>query len=509
MPVIPFMGASPDHAQLGNPGDISAENVTPRADGYGPFRNLSVVSDSLADPAHAAISVKANDGSTYVIAADDEALYRAGADLSFSDVSQVGGYTTPSTQSWELDVWFPGEQVIATNGADDIQVATIDSGLFADLIPGGNTHRPTACHLAVLRNFVMLGNTNDSTFGLQPSALWWSAINDPTDFELDTQNTSSDREVLSEGGAVTQIVGGAEYGVVFQERLIRRLEYAGAGIGWSPIPADRVRGTIFGRSVIPLGRDIFYWSNEGAFVFSGGARSTPIGVNRVDRRIRDTISFPNREFVTAAIDRPNKVILWGVPTSGSTDRKASRLFLYHWERDRWSEVDVEVQTLVNVIRPGNTWDDNPNISTSPDDAGLVGRSPDEAIYRGGDLLLSAFDTSNRLATFDGATLKASVTTTEAQLINGQRSLITGVRPLLDGIDSDLADKITIYVGGRTRTFDTPAFRAGIRLNADGYAPVRDNNRYHRFKVEIDAGTEWEHLQGVEIPAEMIAPMGVR
>src|SRR5690606_4266544 len=170
---------------------------------------------------------------------------------------------TADGEVWEFTQF--GNRVIATNYADAVQYIEIGTGTsndFADLIT--STDKPKAKRIATVRDFVVLGFVNDEA-GVTPNRLRWSAINNSADFDED-QTTLSDKQDLPEGGAVQKILGGPEYGIVFQESVIRRMSFVGTPLifDFSGI-IDPSRGTHVPNSVISNVRQHYFWTEEGIF----------------------------------------------------------------------------------------------------------------------------------------------------------------------------------------------------------------------------------------------------
>ena len=85
---------------------------------------------------------------------------------------------------------------------------------------------PKAKTMAVIKDFVMVGDTNDGTDGDQPNRVWWPAINDPTNWPTPGSSSAaqvqSDYQNLPGTGRVQKVapaIGGAD-GAVFCERGI-------------------------------------------------------------------------------------------------------------------------------------------------------------------------------------------------------------------------------------------------------------------------------------------------
>ena len=125
---------------------------------------------------------------------------------------------------------------------------------------------------------------------------------------------------------------------------------------------------------------------------------------------------------------------------------------------------------------------------------------DSRVWTGGKDMLGAFDTSHRLNYFNGQNLAATVDTTELQPFPGRLALIKNTRPLIDGGVPSVA------LGTRNRLVDAVTFNPATAMNNLGACPQRANGRYVRGEITLPAGTNWTHLQGLELEA---SPSGVR
>jgi hypothetical protein len=108
--------------------------------------------------------------------------------------------------------------------------------------------------------------------------------------------------------------------------------------------------------------------------------------------------------------------------------------------------------------------------------------------------LGAFDSSNRMAFFEGGSLAAEIDSVEAQLTPGGRTFVSAVHPLIDG------GTLLAQVGTRERANDPVAWSGDVQQNVAGSCVVRSSARYHRARVRIAAGGQWKHAQGIEIEA---------
>lgn len=488
--ILPFGDWYPDLPDYENPGAIAATNVIPRTASYAPFKGLTAQTNALTGVCRGAAAFLDSASNVYIYAGDDSTLYES-VNFTFTDESKAGGYTVPADNQWEFAQF--DTRVVATNGGDDIQSLTIGggaAGAFADLIT--STNKPKARHLDTVWRFLVLGNTNDTTDGVKTNRVWWSGIADATTFDP-SATTQSDFEDLKEGGAVTRIVGGADYGLVFQERLITRMVYVGSPRIFDFQPVDRRRGTPISGSVVGHGRNVFYVSEEGFFLFDG-LESRPIGDGRVDITFWNQFDITNKRQVFAAIDPTNKLYAIAFPGTGATGGRPNKLYLCYWPKNRWAEVDISVDVLLKGFTQGFTLDSLDTLGTDIDNATIFDESFDSDKWKGGKFRFAAFDTDNKLAFFIGSNLAATIDTTEKQLFSGRRSLVTSLRPLVDG------GTITCQIGGRDLLTASNSFDTTASVNTIGECSVRNSNRYHRVRTSIAAGGTWTHAQGVAVTA---------
>ena len=493
---IPFGDYLPDLPEFANPGALTMTGVIPRPSSYAPLQDLTAQTNAIDDICRGAASFKDDSGNTFVYAGDDTKLYEA-VGSTFTDESKGGGYSLTSDDRWEFTQF--DTLVIATNGTDPVQSLTIGgggAGMFADHITSTNV--PKGRHLATLLNFLVLGNTNDATDGVKTNRVWWSAIGDSTDFDPDA-TTQSDFEDLKDGGAVTAVIGAYDYGAIFQERLITRMVYVGSPLVFEFQPVHRLRGTVFPGSIATLGRNVFYLSEEGFFVFNG-LESQPIGEGKVDRTVLGQFSVNDRRQMSAAIDAENKLYAIGFPGEGSTGGRPNKIFFYYWPDGKWTEAPKDHEFLLRTATQGYTLDGLDTVGTDIDDSNVFDQSFDAAKWQGGILRFGAFDTDNKLAFFVGSNLAATLDTGEVQLTPGKRSLVTKIRPLVDG------GTLTAQIGGRALLTAANSFDAAAAINDTGDCSVRNSNRYHRMRVNIAAGGTWSHAQGVVVTSR---PQGER
>lgn len=495
--LVPCAEWAPDMPDLSGATDICVNAVPRSPESYGPFPALVDYSAPLDGPCVGAIATKDVSDTVRLFAGTVDALYTLAAGAtSWSNVS-ASPYALGS-EMWRFCQW--KNTVLATSIEAPIQQYVLDAANpFATL----SADAPLARYIAVVAGFLMVANTYDPTGGYGPFRAWWSAINDPTSWpapgSAQAQAAQSDyNDIAGEMGAITGVVGGLVGcdGLLFFERGIYRIVYAGAPAVFDFQPAEGVRGCRAPNSIVQLGGLVFYLGEDGFYLFDGN-NSMPIGANKVDRWFYAQLDQTYLNNVVGAVDIANKAILWAY-TSIDGGGQNDSILVYNWQLQRWGFARVGAEWLIHYFSFGTSMDSMaaagfPDLDTVP-------YSLDSRIWVGGAALLGAFNATNhKLGTFEG-TLACQMGTAAAQLVQGGKAFVSGVRPLVDG------GLPTVAVSARDTLQQAETFGADSALNAIGDCPQRVTGRYLRARVTVPANATWTHFRGVEVTAR---PAGIR
>ena len=487
MAKIPFSEWTPDSPDLGA-GAAEALNVFPRTDrSYGPLNGLVEYSGALDGACLGAFSAqKADDATIQNFAGDASKLYKLSA-TSYSDGSKTGGYTLAEGERWRFARF--GSRVIAAGFGNPLQSWDMAASptKFADLAAAA----PQARHIQVVRDFVMVGNTWDATFGYVPNRVWWPEINNPTSWPTPgTQaayNAQSDYQDLPNGGWVQAILGaiGGADAAIFCEGSVYRAQYEGSPNIFRFDEVERARGTPAPGSVVGNGAVAAYLAEDGFYAFNG-ASSTPIGARKVDKWFWGKVDQNALDLVASTVDPINKLLIWAFP-DGNAGRLCNNLLLWNWELNRWSHGEINLEMIFSARTEGYALEGLDGVSASLD---ALPYSLDSRLWTGGRLALSAFSTSHKMGFFTGDTLAATITTGEFDG-DGRRVFVTGVRPLIDG------GSPTVSIGGRESLAESVIYGAATAQGVDGVCSQRVSARYARAQLQTQAGASWTHAQGVE------------
>lgn len=502
MTVIPFGEWLPDQPPFENPGSPTMTNVvpvTPRS--YGPWPAPSKFGTAaLTNPCLGSYAVKDTSGNVYDFAGDQSRLYLLStASTTFTDVSKAAGgpYTLGGDTTfgyWDATAF--GQRVIFTDFDDPIQTYLIGTDTaFSDL----SENAPRARTCAVIRDFLMVGNTFDGTGGNNPARVWWAAIGDPTSWPTPGTNAAVEVQsdfqdlVQTDVGAVKKLLGngllGAD-GAAFCERGIYRFAYVGSPIIFDFAVAQGAPGTLSARSVIQNRGIAYYLGEDGFYAFDGSSPAIPIGAQKIDTTFFNDLLPGLASTVLGAVVPNLKLLLWAYPGAGAVANQYNRLLVYNWNLARWSLIDLTATPLEWITRwlsLGYTLDQLDPFG----DLETLPYSLDSPFWQGGNPLISAFDTTNALNYFGGPNLAPTCDTTEIQPLPGRRAKVTMTRPIADGSGASIA------IAARNNTFDTVSFGTAVAANAAGWCPQLTAGRYLRGRLTMPAGSTFTHLQGID------------
>lgn len=477
---VPFAEWLPDLPDHLNPGATIAKNVYPAVNSYRPWKEIQQQPNvsAVASRVQGAASFKDDGGTSYIFAGKADKLYRLQANV-FNDVSGGQTFVTTADHYWDFIKF--GEDIIAFNGNEAPQKFTMGTSTNFAAIPNSPSFR----HAAVVNNFVVTGYQ-----GTFQNRVQWSAINDVTSWTAGIN--LADIEDLPEGGVITGITGG-QYGLIFQENRITRMDYRGGAIVFSFRRIEDNRGAVQGKSIIKVGNVVYFYSSDGFYVTDGNS-SKAIGNGKVDRFFASDVKRDLRERIRATHDPENKLIIWSYPSvnlSVGTEFN-DKMIIYHYESNRWSLVELNHEVLFNALSQGATLEQLDSLAGTNIDNLTV--SFDSAGYSGGLTSLKVFNTSHFLGDFSGDNLEATLQTGESEIAPNMRALVTGCRPI---VDTDAARGFLLH---REKVASTSTTDGPFTMHPTGMIPFHRSARYFKIQLNIPSATTWSDAQGLDVEA---------
>lgn len=499
----------PDEPDLLNEGLTVAKNVIPGGSSYYPVPDFTEFSDALdSAPLGAFATRDAETGVAYNFAGTATKLYVLGKTTTsiWDDITRTSADYN-SGDNWSITQF--QDEVIATNFADEIQKYQlgVDSN-FSNL----DSTAPRARYAATVHNdFLVVANTYDTTDGYVPYRVRWPGIGSSTSWTVSATNQADYQDLDSRWGWINQIISG-EYGTIFQENAITRMDYVGSPTVFQFQTVETNQGTKFPNSCVRVGSFIYFIGLDGFRVFNG-SHSEQIGNRKVNKFFTDDVATVLPETIRTAVDYDNHIIIWGYQSSeNGSSFPINRIIFFNYAPNainRWGYADFPnasgsaggFNLIFTALTEGYTLDGldeyqsaiqgiTPNIDLLP-------YSLDSRFWTGNQIKFGAFK-GNKMA-FPGSTyLDATIDTAEFQLSDGRVADLLLARPAVSRIPTNSVGSISLKMQVGTRNFEISdvSWTTTVSANATGNFEFRANGRYHRLRTIISGG--FKHAIGVEI-----------
>ena len=500
--MTPFPPFEPDRSIHYDGSSANVLNMRPVADGYGPLYTLVSFSSALASAPRGSIAVRTAKGVQAAFVGTATALYKLKSDGTWEDVSS-GVYALPSGDEWSFDLF--GERVIATNIADGAFYFDIGSSTDFVVLPGSP---PKAKYVSVVGDFVWLLNLDSA-----PADYAFSGLNNSEIWTIGEQ--FSDVGTFPDGGEIMGCVPTVGGCFILQRRMIRAASFApSSGFTFTISIANEKTGCVAPRSIAKIGPgDFVFLAQDG---FYRGVTATPIGAERVDRTFKNLIAGSALEAVSAAADPDEKLIYFRFQKTDGT----SLFYLYDWQLDRWSQSDQNVSGISLMVTSSLTLDDLDILF--PDGIDSAGITVDSKEFSGGRPSVAGFTSDWKIGYFTGETLACEAETATVELNAPQRSFVRSAQIIgdvsvsgpgsYDNIDTPVDDltgssdeyyeeQFTVTLG--TADYHSQSITWGDASSPNyytGIVPFRSSARLHRAKININAGTDWNHVIGIRFDA---------
>ena len=418
------------------------------------------------------------DGSIAVFAATANRLFQLRAtDLDWIDISGSDYAPLPTSYHWQFAQF--GNLVIAVQPNVVPQVFDLSSAsAFAAL--GGSP--PQAAYVSIVNRFVVLSGLTSNPFRIQWSGLgaamtWTPGVN------------SSDLQDFPDGGVVRGAAGG-EYGVIFQDSVIRRMIYQpGDPRVFIIEKVTEDKGLLAPYSIVKAGTQILFLAQQGFHAMGATGVPAPIGKEKFDRYFFANYDAAALQLVIGASDPEAPRCYFAFKSQGGPSGAFDRIICYDYALDRASLCTaVAGEYLASLSAPGLTLEGLDTISTSID----------ALTFSLDDVALSALPkmsiinaANHALSFFSGTALEATVDTAEQELEAGRRVRVRGFRPLTD------ASIVYGSIGARETTQAAASYSDEQLVTGSGRCPANVSTRLARARLRIPAATAWTFANGVE------------
>jgi len=445
---------------------VEAKNVIPQQIGYGPLPTVSEISNDAGENLNGVFSGRFGE-TTKVFASSNTKLYEySSSTLDLSNISQAGNYSAGESGRWSTAQF--GKVVLAANGEEIVQAYTIGtSSNFADLASAA----PTAHFVSVVRDFVVCGRTNE-----EPNKVLWSDINDETDWSSGP-TSQSDFQIIPDGGNIQGISGG-EFALIFLQKGISRMTYAGAPLYFQFDTISRGLGCLESKSIAQYGNLSFFLSDDG-FYLCDGTKVQPIGAEKIDRFFFNDAELALLNNMSVAVDPVRRCVFWLYTNNSSVQS----ILIYNWQIQKWSRGETTADFIASVETEGITLESLDNYSTSLDDLGI---SLDDRFWVANNTLLAGVE-DQKIVAFSGTNANSEIITGD---LVGQNSIITLAKPQINGGTANVS------IASRARLDGDVTFGSVASADEENRCAVRSHGRYHRVKV-LPSGS-YTSAVGVEL-----------
>lgn len=485
---IPLGPWRPDANPFSGQGLVDVRNAVPIRGGWRPQSGLLAAGDQeIGTPVQGLMVATRLSGDIELFVAYAGNIYRVPS--RSGGLVEVGdGYSDATDARWRYVQY--GNLVVATNFYNNPQ--------GYDLIEGGEFSRlsleaPKARYIAVVRDFIVVGDTSDPTDGRDAYRVQWhgftDGLPDPTVWDIaNTATTQADFQRLADIGQVNGLTGG-EFGTIVGESGVSRMTYGSALFQFDTI--ERRIGTRIPNSVLQYRQITVFWSPEGWAAFDGsGVRM--IGVEKVDRWFAEDFDESQKHLMWAAVESKTGHMLWSYCGKDHQGRP-NRLLRYSPALDEWAVSDI----VMDCLAPGKTFAmtlDDPFFDNLD---GFEGNLDDPALWTSLPQLLAV--AGNRVSGFQGGALPATFETHEFQLAGDQR------RALLDHA-MILREGGSAYVNvfRRERFSQSGSWSGNHGERSDGWCRFREPGRSHRLRVNLSGS--WKNAVAVDVHG---TPLGTR
>lgn len=350
---------------------------------------------ALEAPAIGAVSLTKLDGTFRTFAGTATKIFeRTGA--TWTNQSKAPGTYTTAT-AWRFAQY--GDVSLATNGIDPIQKST--SGVFADL--GGTP--PKAALIDTVLGFVVVADTNDTTFGDSPDRWWCSGIFNHETWAPSVATQAASNRLTEPPGPITASRRLGDDWIIYKDRGIYHGTYTGPPFIWEFRLVSDTVGALTQEGVINVGTAHIFVGYDGIYMYDGSRPQLITGNihkwflsrTKTDRPLKVNMSW----------DRRNSRIYMHYSSSGSTTGAMDECIVYDYARNRWGRDDRQAQVAFEHFGAGVTYDNLGSLVNTYDDF------PDGMTYDG---LFAAtqypdpafFDGLNQLYVLNGASTSSSV-----------------------------------------------------------------------------------------------------
>ena len=541
---ISFGEWTPDQPGTTN-GLQRAENVFPKAVGYGSIQSAVNYSGSASENLNNVVAGKTVNGATLVFASGSTKLFKLDAtDLSLDNVSKASrtittvarttnittittsvahGYsvsdsvtvtavTNPSVNGTFTIASVPTTTTFTYSNTGSNIVSGADTGtvVFTYTTPTNQRFRFTQ-----FGNVIIGANGGNRLQGINlnsgstfqdlatdaPQSRYVTVVRDfvvsgyvGTDYPNRVQWSALGDESSWTNSATTQadfqdipdggsVVGlsGGEFGLVFLDRSIHRMAYVGSPLIFQFDNISRNLGCSESNSIIQYSGTTFFLSDDG-FYACDGQKVIPIGNEKVNRYFYNDFDEGLISLMSSAIDPFRKLVVWAYASNSSAT--VDKLLIYNYEIGKWSSGLTTADRVATSSSPAFTLEGLDTFGNLEQ----INTSFDDRLWLGGKMQFAGVDQA-KIVTFSGEGMTGIIETGDIE-VPGTTSAITMAKPIVDNGSGNIA------LLSRRLLTETTIFGTQTVANSENRVSIRGVGRYHR--LQLTPTGSWTTVVGVDI-----------
>lgn len=480
-----------------------ALGVRPGLTGYRPWPQLASSSPALETPATAgrgAFAARTTANAIAIFVGQITKLRKfAGVATNFTNVtrSSAVAYALATDDQWQFAQF--GVNVFATQITDALQFIDASSGTNFEPVTGSP---PKARYIAVVGDFLMLGNTDTSSREVR-----WSGRNDASSWTKYVKD--ADAQTFPDGGDVMGLSGFERGGLVFQTEIVRQMATRQDAAIFEFHRVESSQGTLAPYSIITRQGLSYYYAVNGFQRIGSDGASEAIATNWIDGWFLENSNASTRpKAIIGSADPASPEVYWlfagpGNATSNILDHALCfNPSLTDSDYGPWTHAPLSASTIFPAATTATTLE---NLGS----AGLgytletVPYSLDADIWKGGAPRLGAFDSAFKMAFFSGSPAAATVQTAQFEPVPSRRGYVRGFRLIGDAANA------TGRVGYSDRPQTPITWNGSQAMDAGGRIQARAEGRLIQVEVSVPAGDTWRHLAGIDFDDDQVTPTGRR
>lgn len=340
----------------------------------------------------AAVVVKL-DNSSRMFAGTSKRIYEA-ATSSWTDRSKGGvDYTTGTF--WRFTQF--GNDTLAVNKVDIVQQSS--TGAFSDV-----TGSPKASVIDAAAGFVMLGATNEGTYGDQPDRWWCSSYQDATSataFTPSVTTQSTTGRLVDAPGPITGMKSLGSSFVAYKARSMFLGTYVGAPAVWSWIRVPGEIGCISHEAVVSITTAHIFIGDFNIYKYDG-TKPVEIG-NNIKKWFFSNLNKPYKNLIRGLHQEDDSQVWFFYPSITSTTNNSA--IVYNYVTGTWGKCSIASECPVEYLSGLITYDGMGTVYSTWDD--LPSLAYDSPFWLQTTQIPAIFDTAHTLKTLTGVSAGGS------------------------------------------------------------------------------------------------------